>query len=310
MKPNSDSLFASGIGGPHAVRRDTNRIYNQYFRGTTNEFLDASAHWFVDAHVSDNQLFVETRITNSGAGHKLPTGVSLRNMLLVVSAMDGLDRLVRLSSDTLPHFAGIGDPADGNYSGLPGKAYALITRDSTTGQWPSPNWLATDILYDSRIPAQTTDTTRVVFDRSDHLAATIRIQWLYRAVFKPWADVKGWDMREYVLADTVFSIQLVGVQSRGERVHVPTLHQNYPNPFNGSTAIVFELPSASDATVSVFNVLGQEVTRLAEGRFNEGSHTVIWDGRNRRGDAVTSGIYLVRLSAAGGIRTTKISYVK
>lgn len=310
MKPNSDSLFASGIGGPHAVLRDSNRIYNQYFRGTTAEFLDASAHWFVGAHVSENQLIVETRITNSGAGHKLPTGVSFRNMLVVVTAMDGSDRLVRISGDTVPHFAGIGDPANGNYSGLPGKAYALITRDSTTGQSPAPNWLATDILYDSRIPAQTTDTTRIIFDRSGHLTASVRIQWLYRAVFKPWADAKGWDMREYVLADTLFNVQLVDVQPHGEPVRVPTLHQNYPNPFNGLTAMVFELPFASDATVSVFNVLGQEVARLAEGRFSEGSHTVIWDGRNRRGDAVTSGIYLVRLSAAGHIRTTKISFVK
>lgn len=311
MKPNSDSIFASGIGGPHAVKRDTNRIYNQYFRGATSpEMLDAAAAMSVSAHVAGDQLHIETRITNAGAGHKLPTGVSLRNMLLVVSAVDGADSLPQLSGDTIPLFGGVGDPSHGNLAGLPGKAYAMVTKDSVTGQSPAPNWLATEILYDSRIPAHATDTTHVVFDRAGHSMATVRARMLYRAVFKPWADVKGWDMREYVMADTTFIIQLVNVAANDVRPRRLLLHQNRPNPFNGSTAITFELPAASDIGLAVYNVLGQEVANLARGRYPAGRHSAYWDGRNERGESVASGIYLVRLTAAGSTATRKVSFVK
>lgn len=70
------------------------------------------------------------------------------------------------------------------------------------------------------------------------------------------------------------------------------LHQNYPNPFNPETSIRFDLAEASDVTLSIFNIAGQEVATLANGAMNAGSHVVNFDGAN-----LTSGVYFYRLTA-------------
>jgi len=74
-----------------------------------------------------------------------------------------------------------------------------------------------------------------------------------------------------------------------------TLQQNYPNPFNSDTAIGFALPTAAEAELALFNLAGQRVATLAQGRRQAGAHTVRWDGRDDHGHALASGVYLYRL---------------
>ena len=83
------------------------------------------------------------------------------------------------------------------------------------------------------------------------------------------------------------------------------LLQNFPNPFNASTVIRVRLPEASEITLSVYNLLGQEVRRLVDGEVEAGTHWVLWDGRNEDGKPVGSGIYLYRLEAGEILRTCK-----
>lgn len=75
------------------------------------------------------------------------------------------------------------------------------------------------------------------------------------------------------------------------------LFQNYPNPFNPSTSIRFDLATPARVTLTVYNILGQEVARLADGDFPAGGHTVIWDGRDGNGATAASGIYIYRIAA-------------
>jgi hypothetical protein len=75
---------------------------------------------------------------------------------------------------------------------------------------------------------------------------------------------------------------------------IPTvfeLSQNYPNPFNPSTQIHYSLPQSGMVTLSVYNLLGQEVARLVNNEQKEaGTYTVQWAPRN-----LASGVYIYRI---------------
>ncbi len=68
----------------------------------------------------------------------------------------------------------------------------------------------------------------------------------------------------------------------------------YPNPFNPSTTISVALPETSSLTVSVFNVMGQQVATLANDQFNAGQHNFIFDASN-----LSSGLYFIQANVAG-----------
>ncbi|MCH8556888.1 MAG: M12 family metallo-peptidase [Balneolia bacterium] len=94
-----------------------------------------------------------------------------------------------------------------------------------------------------------------------------------------------------------------------EELDVPQqvqLRQNYPNPFNPTTNITFGLPQAADVTLEVYNVAGQRVATLVNNsRMNSGFHTITFDASR-----LASGVYLYRLTAAGQVRTEKMTLIK
>ncbi len=82
------------------------------------------------------------------------------------------------------------------------------------------------------------------------------------------------------------------------------LRQNYPNPFNPETSIQFELPQDGWITLTIYDILGQSVSILKNGYYPAGYYQVSWDGHNRWGAPVGSGVYFYQLSA-GSFRHTK-----
>ena len=88
------------------------------------------------------------------------------------------------------------------------------------------------------------------------------------------------------------------------------LEQNYPNPFNPSTTISFSLPTASQATIEIFNLLGQKVATPYDGFAEAGNHNVEWNGQTITGETAPSGIYLYRLTAGQYVKTLKMTLVK
>ena len=83
------------------------------------------------------------------------------------------------------------------------------------------------------------------------------------------------------------------------------LGQNRPNPFNPVTEIGFSLPQAGQVRLDVFNIVGQRVATLVDGRLEAGEHTAVWDGSN-----VPSGVYLYRLEAGEFSATRKMVLIK
>jgi hypothetical protein len=74
------------------------------------------------------------------------------------------------------------------------------------------------------------------------------------------------------------------------------LAPNYPNPFNPSTKISFALPEAGAVKLQIYDLLGNLVNTLVNDHKTAGRHEVVWNGRNRSGATVASGIYLYRLT--------------
>lgn len=78
------------------------------------------------------------------------------------------------------------------------------------------------------------------------------------------------------------------------------LRQNYPNPFNPTTNISFDLPSASQVQIRIYNTIGARVATIANSRFTAGTHTVNWDAAY-----LPSGMYIYQLFADGNLIETK-----
>ncbi len=89
-----------------------------------------------------------------------------------------------------------------------------------------------------------------------------------------------------------------------------TLYQNYPNPFNPVTRIDYNLPVASNVTLKVYNILGQEVKLLVNSREKPGHKTVYWDGKNNTDSPVATGLYFYRLTAGDFTETKKMLLLK
>lgn len=79
-----------------------------------------------------------------------------------------------------------------------------------------------------------------------------------------------------------------------------SLQRNYPNPFNPSTTLAFHLPKSAEASLVIYNALGQRVRSLVSANLPAGIHTINWDGRNDNGGSLPSGIYLARFQANTG----------
>jgi len=84
------------------------------------------------------------------------------------------------------------------------------------------------------------------------------------------------------------------------------LDQNHPNPFNSGTAIRFALPQAAQVELTLYNLAGQQVTRLLRGQRPAGRYTLTWDGLNAAGETLATGVYIYRLRAGNLVQSRKL----
>ncbi len=85
---------------------------------------------------------------------------------------------------------------------------------------------------------------------------------------------------------------------------------NYPNPFNPTTQIEYSLEQASTITLSVYDIAGRQVKKLYQGTQESGDYSVIWNGTDKSGNTVASGIYFSRLFHSKGVVTNKMLLLK
>ena len=104
--------------------------------------------------------------------------------------------------------------------------------------------------------------------------------------------------------------------ARAEQIEtesVPTsyhLGAAYPNPFNPATTISYHLPEAAHVSLSVYNVAGQLVATLVDGKRPAGAHQIRWDSRDATGLPVPSGLYFYRIETENFRQTRKMTLLK
>jgi hypothetical protein len=138
------------------------------------------------------------------------------------------------------------------------------------------------------------------------------LQYVYTASNAKVAAPKG--ARTLVLSDilTYFGVEndpgnAIGVDDLpGSKVFSVA---NYPNPFNPVTKIQYQIKNPGHMTLKVFNVRGELVKTLIDGRVEAGGE-VLWDGTSDQGNSVSSGVYFYEARIGGEVKVNKMALVK
>ena len=93
------------------------------------------------------------------------------------------------------------------------------------------------------------------------------------------------------------------------------IHQNYPNPFNPVTTIKYDIGLLDglrqNVSIKIYNLLGQHVETLVNNMDQIGQHTIQWNGKDRFGQPMASGVYFVQLTTQTGIvKNMKVMLLK
>lgn len=88
------------------------------------------------------------------------------------------------------------------------------------------------------------------------------------------------------------------------------LEQNYPNPFNPGTQIRYTLAAGGRTMIRIYNAVGAEIRTLLDAEQPAGAYSIQWDGRDRNGRAVSSGVYILKLDSGGFSKTIRMTLTK
>ena len=109
--------------------------------------------------------------------------------------------------------------------------------------------------------------------------------------------LKGSEITDFHAVDLVRSLSIPVITISIPEVY--GLSQNYPNPFNPSTTIQYDLPAESKVTLTVYDLLGQEVAQLVNDIQESGSYEVVWDAAD-----LVSGVYFAVMTAGDPVTDT------
>jgi hypothetical protein len=186
--------------------RDPSLIASHLQPGAADEeLLQNTVTMTLNARQAMSWIQVTVAITNTGAGHHVPTDFPGRHMILTIFATDGYGQdLAQHSGPAAPDWGG-------PQAGLPGKAFAKVLRDVETGEWPVVSyWKQALIVSDNRIPAMAGDTSVYTFTApNEGVPVTITAELRFRRVFQAVMDGRGWDSPDIVMeqAQTTLAVQ-------------------------------------------------------------------------------------------------------
>jgi hypothetical protein len=179
---------APGLGG---IERDPQTLYAHTNPGAGNAtLLQNTAELAINsAERHAGALFVNVTVTNTGAGHNIPTDSPLRQIFLVVTATDPDGHPLELrKGPVLPDWAG-------DLAGSPGVYYALILQEKWTEIMPTgAYWNPTRVVEDTRIPALAMRSADFVFGSLPEGTITIEARLIFRRAYYELMQQKGWEV--------------------------------------------------------------------------------------------------------------------
>ncbi|MCC6524384.1 MAG: hypothetical protein IT373_17120, partial [Polyangiaceae bacterium] len=181
------------------MQRPRGQVRSHELRGTTPGYLENAVELDVEASLVGSSVEADVTVTNSLTGHHVPTGVTTRNVILLVDAWRASSGtpLVHTGAELVHETGGLDadglpDPAHGYYGGMPGKLFAKVNHDGN-GNGPVFFTDATGITFDTRIPALGADTTHYSFAAPlGGGPVHVRARLLYRRAWRALVDAKGW----------------------------------------------------------------------------------------------------------------------
>jgi hypothetical protein len=174
-------------------------------------------------------------------------------------------------------------------SGLLAKLKAKLPKDST-----------------GAVISAAKDSTKI-YNRPDLVQGI----WNYNLIIEDRSN--GIHNPSYTIALLQASLAAITTSVEKSDANIPgsfTLGQNYPNPFNPTTTISFSLPQRSNVRLDIYDILGKQVATLINETRAAGNWNIEWNGLDRYGRHIASGVYFYRLEAGSFMSVKKMVMLK
>jgi len=173
-------------------------------------------------------------------------------------------------------------------------AYIRVSND---GENWSTIWENEEEITDNNWAQYEFDISEIANDQ-----AAVLIRWTMGDTDGGWRYC-GWNIDDVQL----YALEGEITEAEDNVLILPELYNNYPNPFNPYTTIVFSTVESNENTeITIFNLKGQKVKTLINEILPAGNHSVVWRGKDKSGNDVSSGIYLYKIKSGGYTSTKKM----
>jgi len=205
MLPYDNYIVDGNARNMWGTFRSPKNIRPHHFDGGTETQLKTALSLEVEGERTAQQLTVHVYITNTNGGHWVPTGETMRSVMLLVKATDSNGKALEMTNGSrLPEWAGKGRVEAGDYAGVPGAVFARLLGDDQ-GNLNVPFWKATRVVSDTRIrPKKTVDLKFEFTVENPEDEPTVEASLVYRPVMRSLAKIKNWDVKDIKIATRVW----------------------------------------------------------------------------------------------------------
>ena len=185
--------------------RSPKNIRPHHFDGGTEIQLKTALSLELEGETSGTKLTINAYITNTNGGHWVPTGETMRSVMLLLKVTDSNGKPLNLKKGSrLPDWVGVGKVEEGNYAGLPGAAFARVLGDDQ-GNLHVPFWQASQVVSDTRIRPKKSVNLKFEYELEDpEDEPTAEASLIYRPVIRPWAKIKNWLAEDILITSSVW----------------------------------------------------------------------------------------------------------